>query len=49
MLYFRAPKSYTGEDMLEFHIHGSNATKKKMLEVLEKIPQFREAEPVSTF
>lgn len=34
--------------MLEFHIHGSNATKKKLLEVLNKFPNFREAEPVST-
>ena len=33
--------------MIEFHIHGSNATKKKMLEVLNKIPKFREAQPVS--
>lgn len=35
--------------MLEFHIHGSNATKKYMLEVLNKFPKFREAEPVSAF
>jgi len=33
--------------MLEFHIHGSNATKKKLLEVLNTFPKFREAEPVS--
>ena len=22
MVYFRAPKSYTGEDVVEFHLHG---------------------------
>ena len=30
-VYFRAPKSYTGEDMVEFHCHGGNAITRGIL------------------
>ncbi len=31
-VYFKAPKSYTGEDMVEFHCHGGQAITKGILE-----------------
>lgn len=34
MVYFRAPKSYTGEDMVEFHIHGGTYLAERVLESL---------------
>ncbi len=34
MVYFRAPHSYTGEDMVEFHLHGGSFLVKKVLEDL---------------
>ena len=37
VLYFKAPKSFTGEDMIEFHIHGSNATKHSMLLEIDQL------------
>tara|TARA_Y100000589_G_scaffold254170_1_gene242967 strand:+ start:56 stop:1447 length:1392 start_codon:yes stop_codon:yes gene_type:complete len=37
IIFFKAPSSYTGEDMLEIHTHGSIAIINKMLEMLEKI------------
>lgn len=45
MLFFKGPSSYTGEDMIEFQIHGGTATKSRLLSVLGNIPSFREAEP----
>lgn len=33
VLYMRSPKSYTGEDMIEFHCHGSLLVLKKVLEL----------------
>jgi len=35
VLFFKAPNSYTGEDMIEFQIHGGNAVKSKLLNVLD--------------
>lgn len=32
MVYFQAPKSYTGEDVVEFHIHGGILVTQKVLE-----------------
>ena len=32
--YFKAPRSFTGEDVCELHMHGSIAVCKKILEVL---------------
>ena len=36
IIFFKAPFSYTGEDMLEIHTHGSIAIINKMFEILEK-------------
>ncbi|CDW73775.1 trna modification gtpase [Stylonychia lemnae] len=45
LLYFKAPHSFTGEDMLEFQVHGGNAVKQQMLMALSRFPTFRQAEP----
>ncbi len=34
VIYFNANNSYTGEDMVEFHIHGSNAVIKNLSDIL---------------
>lgn len=34
MVYFKAPQSYTGEDMIEFQIHGGTFLTQKILDVL---------------
>ena len=34
MVYMRAPRSFTGEDVVEFHLHGGTLVLKKTLEVL---------------
>ena len=34
MVCFRAPRSYTGEDMVEFHVHGGSYLAKRVLEAL---------------
>ena len=43
--FFKAPKSFTGEDMVEIGIHGGNAVIKKVLDVLLKNKGVRMAEP----
>lgn len=45
ILWFPAPKSFTGEDIVEFHTHGSIAVINSMMEALSKMPFFRLAEP----
>jgi len=45
IIFFKAPSSYTGEDMLEIHTHGSIAIINKMFEILEKITGCRSALP----
>lgn len=45
LLYFKAPHSFTGEDIVEFQTHGSKAVIASVLENLSKIPDFRLAEP----
>ncbi|MFN5351627.1 MAG: tRNA uridine-5-carboxymethylaminomethyl(34) synthesis GTPase MnmE [Alphaproteobacteria bacterium] len=42
--FFKSPKSFTGEDVLEIGIHGSLAVIEKTLEELGKMPNFRLAE-----
>jgi tRNA modification GTPase len=42
--FFKSPKSFTGEDVLEIGIHGSLAVIEKILEELGKMPSFRLAE-----
>ncbi|MGM0422220.1 MAG: tRNA uridine-5-carboxymethylaminomethyl(34) synthesis GTPase MnmE [Pseudomonadota bacterium] len=44
-VYFKAPASYTGEDVIEYSLHGSRAVITKMLEVLGRFPTHRMAEP----
>ena len=36
LVYFKAPFSYTGEDVVEFQIHGGEYLAKKILEILAK-------------
>ena len=48
MLYFPSPKTVTGEDVLELHIHGGPATVKAVLSSIPKCPSklpIRYAEP----
>ncbi len=45
VLYFSAPNSFTGEDVVEFHIHGSRAIIFEMLEILSTFSETRLAEP----
>ena len=43
-LYFPAPHSFTGEDIVECHLHGSRAVIKHMLDVLGQVRGLRPAE-----
>ena len=45
LLLFPGPNSFTGDDLVEFHIHGSNAVITQFLKVLSKQPNSRLAEP----
>ena len=45
VLWFPGPHSYTGEDTLEFHIHGSRAVIEAILKSLTEIKNCRVAEP----
>lgn len=47
LIYFPGGKSFTGEEIIEFHIHGSKAIQTKILHELSKIQQFRMAEQVN--
>ena len=44
-VYFAKPKSFTGEDIVEFHIHGGRATVDLLIKTLSGINQLRLAEP----
>lgn len=44
VIYFPGPKSFTGEDVAEFHIHGGYAVVGGFLEALSKIPNLRSAD-----
>ncbi len=44
-LYFPAPNSFTGEDVVEFHLHGSRAVLKETSSLLIQDPNVRLAEP----
>ena len=37
LIWFPSPKSYTGEDMAEIHVHGSIAVVRSILEELSKL------------
>lgn len=45
VLYFPAPHSFTGEDVVEFHTHGGRAVWQAMTEALSALPHLRLAEP----
>lgn len=44
-LYFPAPNSFTGEDVVELHTHGSRAVTRMLLDALGAIDGLRLAEP----
>ena len=45
LLWFPAPNSYTGDDLAEFQLHGSNAVINSLLKVLSEQSNCRLAEP----
>ena len=45
LLWFPEPNSYTGDDLAEFHVHGSNAVINSFLKVLSEQENCRLAEP----
>ena len=45
ILWFPAPKSYTGEDMAEFHVHGSRSVVEALHSSISQIENCRLAEP----
>ncbi len=45
IIWFPGPESYTGEDMAEFHVHGSKATINALQASISKIENCRLAEP----
>lgn len=45
ILPFKAPASYTGEDVIEYHLHGGRAVVDAALAVLARQPGHRQAEP----
>jgi tRNA modification GTPase len=44
-LFFPAPRSFTGEDVAELHVHGSRAVVAALIEALTRLPGLRLAEP----
>tara|TARA_B100000945_G_scaffold49020_1_gene34768 strand:- start:106 stop:1440 length:1335 start_codon:yes stop_codon:yes gene_type:complete len=45
ILWFPGPESYTGEDLLEFHVHGSRAVIDAIIKSISEIKNCRLAEP----
>ena len=45
VLWFPAPRSFTGEDSAEFQVHGSRAVLAALLDALSAVPGCRPAEP----
>ena len=45
VIWFKKPNSYTGQDMIEIHSHGSKAVVHKLESILEKFENCRVAEP----
>ncbi len=45
VLYFKAPNSFTGEDIVELQLHGSKAVISSVINNLSSIENFRMAEP----
>ena len=44
VLYFKAPASFTGEDVVELHVHGGAAVVRDILAALDGLPQYRIAD-----
>ncbi|KAH8050606.1 GTP binding protein [Aureococcus anophagefferens] len=44
VLRFEAPRSFTGEDVVELHCHGGEATVDGVLEALDALPKLRAAD-----
>jgi tRNA modification GTPase len=44
-LWFPAPRSFTGEDVVELHLHGGRASIAAALDLLSRVPGMRLAEP----
>jgi len=45
VLWFPGPRSFTGEDVAEFHLHGGRAVVREFTEALAALPGLRPAEP----
>lgn len=45
IIRFEGPNSFTGEDLIEYHIHGGRAITQELLEELSKCENHRMAEP----
>lgn len=45
LLWFAAPRSFTGEDVAELHLHGGRAVANGVIEALGGLPGLRPAEP----
>ena len=45
LIWFPGPSSYTGEDMAEFHVHGSKAVVDAIHSTISKVDGCRLAEP----
>ncbi len=45
LIWFPAPGSYTGENVVELQVHGGRAIVSRVLSALSKLPEFRPAEP----
>jgi tRNA modification GTPase len=45
LLFFPAPRSFTGEDYAEIHVHGGRAVLKALFQVFAAFPDVRPAEP----
>lgn len=45
VLFFPGPASYTGEDVIELHVHGGRAVRRDVLEMLAQQPGLTPAEP----
>ena len=45
VIFFKGPRSYTGEDVMELHVHGGKAVIEAVINTLQKQGGFRIAEP----
>lgn len=44
IIYFQPPRSYTGEDVVEYHIHGGKAVRDSLMDALSHMDNHRMAE-----